>query len=60
MGKTHDMKLCCCCGLWRHFDTELLNANPIHLAETAKGSAVDCTPAAYRELALIPHLAEEK
>jgi len=59
MWKTHDMKRCCFCGLWRHLGIELLSANPVH-ARTAKGRAVDRTPAAYRELALIPHLAEEK
>jgi len=59
MRKTDDMKLCCC-GSWRHPDIELLNANPVHHAGTAKGSSVDRTPAAYRELVLILHLAEEK
>jgi hypothetical protein len=47
------MKLCCCCGLWRDLDIEELNANPVHHAGTAKGSIVDRTPAAYRELAAI-------
>jgi hypothetical protein len=45
--------------LWRHPDIELLNANPVHHAGTAKGSAVDLMPAVYRELDLILHLAEE-
>ena len=44
-------------GLWRHLDIELLNANPVHHVGTAKERAVDRTPAAYRYLAVIPHLA---
>ena len=68
MRKSHDMKLCLCCSLRCHLDfellngnsVELLNGNSVHHAGKAKGSTVDCTPSAYRELALIPHLAEEK
>jgi hypothetical protein len=54
------MKLICSCGLWRHLDIELLNAKPVHNAGRAKVSAMDRTPAAYRELAPIRHLAEEE
>jgi len=48
MWQTHDMKLYCCYGLWRHLDSELLNANLVHHVGTVKGSAVDRTPGAYR------------
>ena len=36
MRQTRDMKLRCCDGLWRHLDTELLNANLVHLVGTAE------------------------
>jgi hypothetical protein len=36
MLQTHDMKICCCYGLLRHLDTELLNASLVHNVGTAK------------------------
>ena len=36
MRQIRDMKLCCCYGLWRHLDTELLNVNLVHLVGTEK------------------------
>ena len=36
MRQTRDMKLHGCDGLWRHLDTELLNANLVHLVGTAE------------------------
>jgi serine/threonine protein phosphatase PrpC len=35
MQQIRDMKLLCCDGLWRHLDTESLNANLVHLVGTA-------------------------
>jgi hypothetical protein len=48
MRKNHDVNLLCVSGLWRHLDTELLNANVVHHVGTAKGIAVDRKHGVYR------------
>jgi hypothetical protein len=42
------MELYCSYGLWRHLDTALLNATLVHQVGTAKRSAVERAPGAYR------------
>lgn len=52
----HDIKHCCC-GLWHHLGTELLNANLVHYVGTAQWSAVDRKPGICLWFAVTLHLA---
>ena len=48
MRRIHDVELCRYYGLWPHLDIALLKASLFHHVGTAKESAGELTPGAYR------------
>jgi len=60
MWQTHGMKVCCCYGLLRHLNTELLTATLVHHVGTANRSAGGLTPDVPLLFALILQIAGAK